>query len=406
MEPAQGIESPDVELSAVKSRRLGVQLGLGMASAVGALIASAVPEAAAPILIASAIAWLVGPGRALVRPLFRKAFKPRPGSVQLWSQSLVVRAGDAQQTVASHELSEVQLRPLTREVELRLGSGKAVSFRAPAFERVGPLLDALGVAPQRRSIAARLGPDPATLVTPWILGAALGLGFTAAFAIGTDSPVFAIWMLPCFATIAFHLVRRLEARAEIVVTSNGITLARPGGRDFLHHGGIRDVQVEPSRLRVFTDDGRELSAKVEGLRDDEREAIEGWVRERRQAFASGAAGTDAFSALDRNGRSLAAWEAALRGVLTQEGQYRRAPITAEDLGRLLTNPHTPAERRIAAAFVLSSNPSVLSEKQIRFAAESSSSQPMRIALRGLAEARIEADAIEEALAAETGSLAR
>ena len=63
-------------------------------------------------------------------------------------------------------------------------------------------------------------------------------------------------------------------------------------------------------------------------------------------------------------------------------------------------------RWIAAAFVLSENKSVTTQKQIRFAAESSSSQPMRIALRALAEDKLEEEAIEEALAAETGSLAR
>ena len=48
----------------------------------------------------------------------------------------------------------------------------------------------------------------------------------------------------------------------------------------------------------------------------------------------------------------------------------------------------------------------MTHKQIRFAAESSSSQPMRIALRAIADEKLEADAIEEALASETGSGAR
>lgn len=403
----QGIESPAIEMSSAVTRRAGILVAVALASVLVFGIGMALEGAAAlPLALVAAAMWIAGPGNAFVRPLLKRAFLPTPGSVALWNRALVLRAGQRQEILRDDQITEARLRPLEGAVELVVEAPKAARIAAPDFGKALTLLDAAGVAPQKRTYVARLGDDPAKLVGPWITSAVAPLAIGAFLLLLGADPVALIWLLPVFATAALHMARRSMGPAEIALAANGLTLTRRGERRFFHYGGLRDVRLDPSRLRLFTDNGQEVGAGIEGLDAAAREAIEGWVQERRQSFASTAAGTDAFAVLDRHGRSLETWRASLKGVLQQEGQYRRAPISIEDLSRLLANPHTPAERRVAAAFVLSENQSVTTQKQIRFAAESSSSQPMRIALRALADDKLEEDAIEEALAAETGSLAR
>lgn len=404
--PELRIESPALELSGVKHRRVAWQLVLAIASVLVVSIASAAEALSFPVILVAAILWMVGPGRALVEPAWKRPFRWKSGSLTRWNDALVLRAGDKQEILRAVQITDVKLRPLENKLEIVLDTAKIATVTTPDFSSVAPLLDAAGIPPQKRTHVAKLGRDANASKIPWIVSvvaaAALGLGLT----LGADSPAMALWVVPLIASIAYFFSQIFASPGELSLGASGLTLAQPGDRRFFHYGGIRDIRMDPSRLRIFTDNGQEVSAKIEGLDTSARDRIEGWVQERRQAFASASAGTDAFAVLDRRGQSLDAWRAALKTILSQEGQYRRAPISADDLARLLTNPHTPAERRIAAAFILSENQSTMTHKQIRFAAESSSSQPMRIALRAIAEEKLETDAIEEALAAETGSGAR
>jgi hypothetical protein len=401
-------ESPRVQFrTALPGLRALRHIFLGMAAFIVLGIGVSMGDLAAiPAFALAAFLWLAGPALALIQPLLHRLFPPKPRLLQVWNGALIVRLGSSQKMVPGSDVVEARLHPLERRVDLRLASGKGVQIDIPAFEWAAYLLDALGVAPHKRVYVARLGPDPAKGMTPWVLSIGVSLALSVAIAAMAGSALFAVFFYPFVMTVLFHIARALEDPGEVAVSREGITLGRLQSRQFLHHAGLREARVEPHRLRLFTDNGREITAKIMGIDTAGRDAIESWLQVGRHQFAVAAAGTDAFSSLDRRGRSIEAWREALRTILQQEGQYRRAPITVDDLGQLLTNPHAPAERRIAAAFVLSQNQTVSTHKQIRFAAESSSSQPMRIALRALADERLEADAIEEALAAETGALAR
>jgi len=405
------LQSPRIELHGTAPGARTVRpLLCGLASFLVLMIGAAFAEPrpgmpVVAVLLATAL-WLAGPAYSLIAPLLIKVFPPKPGQLDVGSGGLVVRRGKTQLTYPAHDIAEARLQPLAGQLELRFTNGKGVQIEIPHLQHPTALLDAVSVPSQKRVYVARLGLDPAKSLTPWLLAGFVSVVATAAFLLSASSAAMALWILPFVASIVFWIARSFEERGELAVTREGVTLQRPGSRQFLHHGGLRDVRVDPDRLRLFTDNGREISSRIDGIDSAGRQAIESWVQMGRQQFAGASAGTDAFAALDRHGRSIDAWREALRTILHQEGLYRRAPITADDLAQLLTNPHAPAERRIAAAFVLSQNQTVTTHKQIRFAAESSSSQPMRIALRGLADERIELAAIEEALAAETGSLAR
>lgn len=400
------IESPAIEHSGRRQSRAVVTLVTTLASFLLLLIGLGMEGASLLVVAIAALLWMIGPGRTLIERVWPGPFRAKAGTVSRWNDALALRAGDKQEILRSAQLTEVKLRPLERKVELVLDTGKTATFEAPRFERVAHMLDLAKVPGTKRTYVAKLGREPAESMVPWVVSVAASVGLGLGFGLGSATPVIALWLVPVIATFAYFVATKLGSPDEIALGASGITLASPGNRRFFHYGGLRDVRLDPSRLRIFTDNGQEVSAKIEGLDTAAREQIEAWVQDRRQAFASTSAGTDAYSVLDRHGRSLEAWRAALKTVLSQEGQYRKAPISAEDLAGLLVNPHTPAERRIAAAFILSENQTTMTHKQIRFAAESSSSQPMRIALRALAEEKIEEDAIEEALAAETGSGAR
>lgn len=111
-----------------------------------------------------------------------------------------------------------------------------------------------------------------------------------------------------------------------------------------------------------------------------------------------------FALLDRDGRSQEAWRSDLRGLLTAES-YRHQSITREDLLRVLEDPRSPAQRRVAAAMALADTPDATVAIRAR-AAVDNAEERVRVVLTGALDGALDDDALADALADERSAQRR
>jgi hypothetical protein len=103
--------------------------------------------------------------------------------------------------------------------------------------------------------------------------------------------------------------------------------------------------------------------------------------------------------LDRDGRPVAAWIADLRALSGGALGYRQAALAREDLIDVVKDGAAPADRRIAAAVVLSSHRDVETRTALRIAADTCVDERLRAVLGGAAE--MEEEALVEAVSLAT-----
>jgi hypothetical protein len=103
--------------------------------------------------------------------------------------------------------------------------------------------------------------------------------------------------------------------------------------------------------------------------------------------------------LDRDGRPVAAWIADLRALSNGARGYREASLAREDLFDVVKDGAAPAERRIAAAVVLSAQRDAETRAALRGAAATCVDERLRIVLGGAAE--MEEDDLVEAVSVAT-----
>lgn len=105
-------------------------------------------------------------------------------------------------------------------------------------------------------------------------------------------------------------------------------------------------------------------------------------------------------ALERRGRCLQEWRAALRAASREHG-YRGAPppLPHAVLSRLVDDPDADQEQRIGAALALASDADAGTRERLRVASEYTENVKLRVALSTIADEQATDEAIEDAIAA-------
>ncbi len=146
-------------------------------------------------------------------------------------------------------------------------------------------------------------------------------------------------------------------------------------------------------------DGSSVEARTRHLSDAERAQLTARIEDARRAWDAGGASPNALAQLDRNGRSAAAWRAAMRELLDAPGSYREQAVTRDALVEVLESPAAPVERRMAAALALAGAVDGDGPARIRVAAAACADERVRVALSLAADDGLDDAAMEEALAA-------
>src|SRR5262249_2234981 len=155
-----------------------------------------------------------------------------------------------------------------------------------------------------------------------------------------------------------------------------------------------DVRLTSSGVRLVLRDGRELLLRsITAVSTARFDALK--LRIREAMAAREAAPRQTLEQLDRRGRSIAEWRAALGAIARRGEDYRSAGLSAEDLDALLSSPHATVEHRIAAAVALSVSKHPAAPERIRIAASQCASERLRVALEQVSEGSEDDAAIAE-----------
>jgi hypothetical protein len=205
-------------------------------------------------------------------------------------------------------------------------------------------------------------------------------------------------LFPALFVLLFYLVRAAWGAAKFIVGADGIVIDRALGNEFIPYGRVASMTMRHDEVSLRLDDGKRIRARARHLDEVQQGALKARVDAAVLAFRAGENAAESLAQLDRAGRPIAAWRAALGALLEQQASYRASPLTREQLLAVLESAAAPAERRLAAAVSLSASGEPEIAAKIRIAADACARPRVRVALSGVADGDIDDDAIEAALA--------
>ncbi len=292
------------------------------------------------------------------------------------------------------------------EVELRLRNGDELSVSVASPEEAEAVLDAAGVDPSKRALSMQMGGPELNVALA--MGSLIPGSCTASLIAVTLSKIVVLpsvamgFLLFTLAALSVPLSLRAFGPPRVQVGRDGVSVRRGFGGWFASFEEISHVSMRGYNLVLHLHDGRERVISGLGTRASRRQALG-------DRIAAGVLEAHAprdlsarLTALDRNGRTLEEWSAALREVLTEHDAYRSTGLTRDEVVAALEDPHATPDRRIGAAYALSLADKAQAGQRVRVAVETIAHEPVRVALTRAADGALD----EESVTAATESQAR
>lgn len=281
-------------------------------------------------------------------------------------------------------------------LELALEDGGRVDLRVADVATAQALLDAAGLG-RGRLLRVHTGQGRALLA--YACATAFSVLFAGAVAARMGhgaASVFTGTLYLVGTLAAFVLATVLAPAPTVTVGADGVTIATRRGRRFVARRDVARVDEGADAVRLVLVDG-----SVETLALAEGDALRGRLVE---ALRREGGSTAAAPLLERAGRSLDAWRAALAELVDGRG-YRGVSI--EDVGAVLVSPTATPEQRVGAALALAATTDRGQRERVRVAAESIVDDRLRVVLEKVAgdDALEDAD-VEELTAPDPRSSAR
>lgn len=285
------------------------------------------------------------------------------------------------------------------EVELELRRGDLISIEVRDPREADAILDAAGVLPEERALTMRLG-SPASRLAIALASLLPGALASSAVALAVSS----LLGLPS-AAMGFLIFALLAASAALAVRVFGPPTVR-AGRDgvsirgwrrdeFIPYAGLAGVHAVGSSIAFPRVQGPPAFVHAWGTPVARRDALLTRVGE---ALAESRGRGDLSSrleTLDRNGRDVASWRAALDALTLDRDGYRSAALTRDELLAALDDPGASGDRRVAAAYALSKIDPDGAGARVRVAVETVAHEPVRVALSRAAEGDLDEAALRE-----------
>lgn len=319
-----------------------------------------------------------------------------PGTVVVDDEAIAFDTSRGSGWVPLAEVEEV-LCSGAGDLGFRRGNGDVLHLQAPG--EIAVLLAAVEAGGMARAVRVTLGDTRFVIWVGSLLGLPAGIGMTY-FSAHLPTAIVNVGVFAASWYGVFLASRAILGPDTLLVGVDGVTVETAFSSRFIPLDNLDRVDPQPDRVRLHLKDGRVVTAATRHLTQEVCSLLARRLKGALRA-SQRKAPTLELAELDRGGRPVAAWRRALAGLLLSDKAYRRAPVTAEDLVSILSNPEIGAERRLGAAIALAASDAPGMRQRVRIAAYASASGPMRLALRRLAEGRSEDAAIEKALAAES-----
>jgi hypothetical protein len=350
----------------------GVSLALGFA------ILTAMAMAAAALLT-QIVCWVGPRSRAL-----------------LSVDSTGVRVGGSSPRVIPH--ASIESAWTLREsdgarVELQLDNGDVFSATTATPDEATAVLDAAAVDPSRRALRMPLG-GAATRIGVGLVAAIPAACASSAVAVAVDGllrlPSAALgFLIFTLFTVGIAAAVRLFSPPVVSVGRDGLSVRGGYASWFVTFGEIGHVVYGRNEVTLLLRDGRTRRIATYGATAARREAL----------YARIAAGVEASRAtldlsarlatLDRNGRPVEEWRAALVDLTDARDGYRHTDLTRAEVQGALDDPNASPERRIGAAYALAAMDPDGGVTRVRVVAETVANEPVRVALERAAEGTLD-----------------
>jgi hypothetical protein len=207
--------------------------------------------------------------------------------------------------------------------------------------------------------------------------------------------LFPVSLLPfLFGVFALAFVLGPFVRPKLTIGTDGVLVEHWGRREFFPHATTQ-VTSEGPAIVLSCEDGRR-QIRTTGF--DEASTIMRRIEEARSG--GGIAPANGVEALERRGRAVSEWRAAIRAKLGDESGYREgAPLVTRDLVELVENPSAPLETRLAAALGVGAGEDLEARRRVRVASETCAHPRVRIALEEAADGEPNDRSVDKAMQA-------
>lgn len=286
------------------------------------------------------------------------------------------------------------------EVELRKKNGDIVSVAVQSDAQAHALFDALGIAPDKRATSMQLGAPAlnallalASLVPSFFASTFIAIGLGSLVSLPSATLGFLLFALTA---AGMPLSLWLFAPPRVHVGVDGVSVGEGARQWFVAFKDLTTVSASMFSIKLVLRDGRTKSIPCVGTDRTRVEALVQRIREGIVAASAERPLSDRLALLDRNGRSIAEWEASLRTVLDDKSAYRSIGLTRRELLDVIDDPHAPAERRIAAAFVLAQSSKTDTAERVRVAVEATAQEHVRVALERASQGSLDEASIDAA----------
>jgi hypothetical protein len=329
----------------------------------------------------------------------------RPGVITVSGAGLTIDRRGKREDIDPEDVYAADHDSARATLTLRVAGGE-ISARGVADAEAHALLRALAAGAsdraldlglRRRATAARV---VVAIVTMPVIAAAIGAAsFTrsAAVVVATAATLTLAWA---------WLTMRFGSPTRLLVGHDGLALHGGGKTRFFAWAGVDDVSTDDDGIVLFPVGeplihvrllaGRErYGAGLARLRRDHLVArIRDELGTRREASieALGA------SHLDRGGRTVAEWRAALRSLVTRpSGSYRHSALDPEHLASALWSRDLTVERRLGAAMALAATDDPAARQRVRVFIDTCADDALRDAVERAAEGELDDAGLRRAL---------
>jgi hypothetical protein len=196
--------------------------------------------------------------------------------------------------------------------------------------------------------------------------------------------------------LACFIAVKATAQPEVTIGTDGLSIKRAFQETFVPFEELAEIRPAGLGLLVRYRSGRTFTIfSPAGVGPERFEALMLRIREVSAARVDGR--QPALELLDRRGRSVPEWRAALADLGRRGTSYRAAGLSVEDLEAVIGSPDASPERRLAAAVALRAAAPRASASLIRVAASQCASQRLRVALEKVGDGEDDSAALSEAL---------
>ncbi len=326
-------------------------------------------------------------------------------ALRIEEEDLVLERNTKPRTISLRRFVEGWMSPGEGRVYLQTTRGDVYSAAVPSPAHGQAILDRAGLDAAKRTWRTRLGPVDFLTTMIWLLGGIFtipaALSIADALRMGDK---LALPLIPLIFIAQFYLVRLVFGPADLVIGADGVIVKQRLRSRFVPFEDLHSVTTAVNAVTLHLRDGSVLRARARNLDNASQTAIQERVTQALSLRRDQRAEAGAIARLDKGARTGAEWRAALSGLLVQDGDYRAARLTREQVLRVLENPGAPVGRRLGAAIALSRSQDPEVKTRARIAAAASANDRIRIAFERVAEGALDDAAIDEAAEAETSGV--